>query len=1643
MKTYIHLSILIASILLLSLNPLSVIANNYLIHASDFTVLEAEDICIAEPQFEAIPLIGTPEVMFQDYSTGSGIITDWFWDFGEGNTSTDQNPTHFFWQPETYPVCLTVTNDFGTTTCQETICLPVDVCMVSPYFTHSPIAGTLDVAFADDSNGYGDVNGTFTYDWDLGDGNTSTAPSFTHTYATAGTYNVCVTVTDQVGGAICQEFICQTVTLAPVLCEVMAEFDAIPYPSTPDVDFIDQSTGNGALSWFWDFNNGFTSTAQNPSTEYWASGTYPVCLTTSNALGCDETICKDVDVCFVDAAFTVTQQNGTNTFDFTDNSFGAGSLSYSWDFGDGNGTSNAQNPTYTYTTPGTYTACVLVTEVYNGLVCDELMCHIVEVAPSCNVTANFGATPTPGFPDVAFQDQSTGAGTLSWLWDFGDGSGMTSTDQNPVHIFPQSGIYNVCLTTTSTDTNGGPSCSETICHPLEICFVYADFSFNQTPGTTDIAFTSTTNGAGPYNYAWDFGDGNTSGDFDPTHTYTAPGDYNVCLTVFEQVGGTTCDFTECHLVNVAPTSSSTTCTANADFNWTLINFGTTQIQFESTSTGTDNVVSWLWDFDDAGAQAINQFPVHLFSNYGTYNVCLTVTYESAGQTCDDTYCETITLAPLCIVDASFDWEFEPLGITQIQFEGTSTGTGTVISRFWDFGDGGQAINQFPIYPYSAPGTYTVCLTVTYDNAGVQCTDTYCEDITVPACNITTDFIHVPLGSIPGVPELPVEFIPNVTGAASNSITNYSWSYGDGAYSNLSDPHVHLYMQDGTYTVELNITNIDANGILCTANYTETITIDYNNISPTCTADADFIWGVGGQPNEVIFTNISNTNPSSATVSYDWDFGDGTSDNQEHPIHVFPSDGLYDVCLTVMVDTGTEQCFDTSCNTVEIITDCLLNANFSHAFITGSTTQVQFTDNSFGTGVLSYDWDFGDGNTSTDAHPLPTFAPGNTYNVCLTLTNTTATETCTDLLCTTITIDAQCTYAIADLDVACQGAMDTVCVWLDAIQPVPNGVIGLDYCINYDPTMMYPSMHFTLGDVVLNNGTLTQGTDANASIFDDNAAGKVHLSIFYNNAYNFSTTTGEVVCVEFVLTNALPANTTIPLSACEVRESYVISEVEQCAEDGTITILDANFSNGELVFWQDASIKLTDDALGSLSNTTIIGTDATCTPNTFTPPIGVDSNGNFNYDTSYGDYVTITRDIAPDDFFTPGANNCAPVMAAINGMDCTCLAWITNFDDRTPPEACNFNANGLPNAYQMIAADVNMNDMLSAGDISLIKERIERERCEFPQAWNYTTDGVPATDYAPSLDWRFIDANTVATSPDFQAHANYPEGLTDPSDLGYWRDNVPDVPACLPTCTSDPSGNIDCCTDKLTYQGILLGDVNGSYMPNSNLRTRASGNLLIDLTQAEGLGNNRYQIPISVSTTDTFYAVDMTFEFDGSSMLVDEIQSSTQATDDNFNMTHNITATNEVILTSYTLDGTTTDAPLYYLIVENVDMSALNIDDFGSVAAYINGMPAEITIQATVLSGGVEVLKESELVVYPNPVKDVANVKVSGVTNLQGSYFNIVDLEGRLLQTITIESNANTHAIDVSALKTGVYILSYYYENEDKVKVVAATKLVKQ
>jgi PKD repeat protein len=383
-------------------------------------------------------------------------------------------------------------------------------------FTYSPrypVEGQA-VQFSDGSTG-----NAISWQWDFGDGTTSTARNPIHVFTTSGFKRITLAIAN---GASSKRAT-RTLTVMPSAAPATFVFS----PTTPGpgqtVQFADTTSGS-PTSWRWDFGDGATSNAKNPSHVFARTGSYIVALTASNtsSLKQGSQTLSVTSISVLTSAFTFAPASPAvgQAVQFTDTSAGS-PTAWSWSFGDGS-TSTAQNPGHTYTSAGTKTVSLTVTSSSGS----NTTTRAVTVAAALSASFTFApASPAAG-QAVQFTDKSLGTPTL-WQWNFNDGT--TSSVQNPSHSFTSAGSYSVSLTVMNASGQNSVSQIITVVPAASLA---ASFTFSPASPVVGqaVQFTDASTGT-PTSWQWNFGDGTTSAAKNPSHVFATQGSYSTALIV--------------------------------------------------------------------------------------------------------------------------------------------------------------------------------------------------------------------------------------------------------------------------------------------------------------------------------------------------------------------------------------------------------------------------------------------------------------------------------------------------------------------------------------------------------------------------------------------------------------------------------------------------------------------------------------------------------------------------------------------------------------------------------------------------------------------------------------------------------------------------------------------------------------------------------------------------------------------------------------------------------------------------------------------------------------------------------------------------------------------------------------------------------
>ncbi len=729
------------------------------------------------------------------------------------------------------------------------------------------------------------------------------------------------------------------------------------------------------ITYAWNFGDGATGSGATPTHTYAAGGVYTVTLIVTDNCGESSTCETTADintppVCDADGPYSGNVGQPVS-FDGTGSSDPDGTIaSYAWNFGDG-ATGSGATPTHTYAAGGVYTVTLTVTDNDGASSTCETTANI-NTPPVCDAGGPY--TGTTGQP-VSFDGtgSSDPDGTIvSYSWNFGDGA--TGSGATPTHTYAAGGVYAVTLTVT--DNDGASSTCETTAdiNTPPVCDAGGPYSGTAgQPVTFDGTGSSDPDGT-IASYSWDFGDGATGSGATPTHTYAAGGIYAVTLTVTDNDGASsTCETT-------ADINTPPVCDAGGPYSGTAGQ----PVTFDGTGSSDPDgtIASYSWDFGD-GATGSGATPTHTYAAGGTYTVTLTVTdNDGASSTCETT--ANINALPIC--DAG--GPYSGLVGQPVSFDGTGSSDpdGTIVSYSWDFGDGATGSGATPTHTYAATGVFTVTLCVVDDDGAESCCTTTVsigEQNLPPICDAG--------GPYTGTINLPLSFDGTGSSDPDGTIVSYDWDFGDGSTGSGATP-THTYAATGVFTVTLCVTDDGGEQSCCTT--TADIQPEPNE-PPICDAGGPYS-GLVGQP--VSFDGTGSSDPDGTIVSYEWDFGDGSTGSGATPTHTYAAAGTYTVTLCVTDDDNARSCCTTTATIEAENLPPVCDAGGPYSGDAGASIQFDGSGSSDPDGtIVSYAWDFGDGGTGTGATPTHVYAAPGTYTVVLCVTDDDGAQSC----CTTL------------------------------------------------------------------------------------------------------------------------------------------------------------------------------------------------------------------------------------------------------------------------------------------------------------------------------------------------------------------------------------------------------------------------------------------------------------------------------------------------------------------------------------------------------------------------------------------------------------------------------------------------------------------
>ena len=552
----------------------------------------------------------------------------------------------------------------------------------------------------------------------------------------------------------------------------------------------------------------------------------------------------------------------------------------------------------------------------------------------------------------------------------------------------------------------------------------------------------------------------------------------------------------------------------------------------------------------------------------------------------------------------------------------------------------------------------------------------------------------------------------------------------------------------------------------------------------------------------------------------------------------------------------------------------------------------------------------------------------------------------------------------------------------------DDVKGYDVVINYDATKLVPTGNITITNELINSSYV----ESSSSI---PSPGVLNLTINLNGSAPASAEfngTGTIFNVGFTKLAGFNAIDSTIVSVPFMQESYITGVQAKSVKSAKMYSTAIQSYTGNLVFWSDSSpITYNSASPSSALITNIYGSTGS--------PVTPNQNGQFTSNLSSGLDISIQRDII----------NTNSVQAIVNAADAVLGKTLL------------INGAFIPSVYQIIALDVNLDGVVSAGDISQMKQRTTLSIPEYMQSWNYNNQGV--SNGSPSKDWIFVDNARIAT-PAYIISSSFPAN----DNIGFSKARVPQVPFTIPMVVSNYTSNNSTCptVGTETYKGIMLGDVNGSYASYTadGLLKSEDALITIDLSQAV-INGNKVTVPVVITSDEPVNALDLAFEFNESKLSFDNVSELAQNIEAESFFNQN---DRTFRYSAYTLENFKLNQSVALISFESTD-GTINKKDFQSLMGLLNGKPVDISFEKAGITSSIL----DRISIYPNPSNGNFTVVSSEDVNIE-----ILEMSGKLLKEVSVKSNQE-QAINLDNVTAGVYLIRVFNQNSSSTQRIVIAK----
>ncbi|MCE1189774.1 MAG: PKD domain-containing protein, partial [Ignavibacteria bacterium] len=821
-------------------------------------------------------------------------------------------------------------------------------------------------------------NNELSFIWNFGDGTKASGSRVTHIYKEKKNYRASVMVTDNSGavGNSSYEIFDVPVNKEPIPAmdykNIVAPGEVVIFSGAKSID------PDGTIkNYSWDFGDGITAQGMDVKHIYEKPATYTVSLkTTDNSLSpCNNST--------VTGKIWVNQQPKAITgkdiwvspgqpvdFDGSASTDADGKIiRYSWNYGD-NSTGEGQKTSHTYTAPGFYKVVLTVEDdarVSNSRAEDNF---IVKVNYKPVSIAGPDQIVSPG-ETVYFDGKGSSdkdGFITAYDWDFGDGT--TAAGVSVSHPYEKPGTYIVTLKVTDNSaTSTGTAISQLKITVNKQPYVSLGPDIHVTKSTVEFDGSKSGDDDGKITkYEWSFGDGATSSERDPVHTYRKAGVFTVRLKVIDNTS-TRNNWAEAFqkvIINAKPVAVAGKDQVGAPGQ--ILSF-TARESFDPDGT----INQFQWDLGD-GTTSTGRDITHSYAKPGVYKVRLKVADNSsqADAVDYDEFKVTVNQKPVAIAGS----DIIVIPAQSFTLDGSkSYDADCVIKKYeWEFFPvGGSYSGKTVTHNFQSPGVYYAVLTVT-DNSG--------------ALNATaTDTVKIKVNSQPtSVPgdnvytcNMQITFDGSKSTDADGDPLTYTWNFGDNSPLEKGVQVVHTYKKGGSYPVLLTV---DDGMNMPNSSNTSAMKVVINE-PPKADAGKDQVVCAG---ETVRFDGSASKDPEGGSLKYTWDLGDSVVAEGVNPTKIYKRGGTYTIRLKVEDDSGLP--CNTSYDTKVVVVSESPVAVAGPDITACANSVIQFDGSksrNYDGVVRNYSWDFGDGSLGGGAMPTHAYTKAGIYRVTLTIT----------------------------------------------------------------------------------------------------------------------------------------------------------------------------------------------------------------------------------------------------------------------------------------------------------------------------------------------------------------------------------------------------------------------------------------------------------------------------------------------------------------------------------------------------------------------------------------------------------------------------------------------------------------------------------